>query len=246
MKKIVDFVKHYKEFSLTLIVFLIGLGLFFADLKAAAHGLIGAAAIIAALSMIRGIWHDIRSGTYGVDILAVTAIIVAVVMQEYWAAIIVVLMLTGGESLEDYAEHRAKRELDALLTHAPQTARVLKKHGKTVEVSIATVKVKDKLEVRPGEVVPVDGILVEGEASFDESRLTGESLHQLKARGDSVLSGSVAVDGLVVIQATATAEQSQYQEIIRLVQSANANQSPFIRLADRYSIPFTIASARLP
>lgn len=240
MKKIVGFVKHYFEFSIVLIVFLIGLGLFFADLQTAAHAVIGTVAVLATLPILKGIWDDVRAGTYGVDILAVTAILVAVAMQEYWAAIIVVLMLTGGEALEDYAEHRAKRELDALLDHAPQKARVIKKHGRTIEVPVQTVGVKDKLEVRPGEVVPVDGILLEGEASFDESSLTGESLPQLKKKGDQVLSGSIATDGLVVMQATATAEHSQYQEIIKLVQSASTSQSPFVRLADRYSIPFTI------
>lgn len=242
MKKIVDFVKHYLEFSIMLVVFLVGLGLFFADAHTAAHGLIGTAAVLATLPMIKGIWHDIRSGTYGVDILAVTAILVAVAMREYWAAIIVVLMLTGGEALEDYAEHRAKRELDALLDHAPQKARIIKKHGRAEEVPVHEVRVKDKLEVRPGEVVPVDGILLEGEASFDESSLTGESLPQLKKKGDHVLSGSIATDGLIIMQATATAEHSQYQEIVALVQAASASQSPFIRLADRYSIPFTIVS----
>jgi heavy metal translocating P-type ATPase len=242
VKKIIGFIRQYWEFNLALIVLLAGIGLQIAGLKTAVHSLLGVTSVLATLPMFRSIWHDIRSGTYGVDILAVTAILVAVAMHEYWTAIIVVLMLTGGEALEDYAEHRAKRELDALLDHAPQTARVVKKHGKTIEVPVAKVLVKDKLEIRPGEVVPVDGVLLEGEASFDESSLTGESLPQIKTAGDSVLSGSIATDGLVVMQATATAEHSQYQEIIKLVQSASASQSPFVRLADRYSVPFTIVA----
>lgn len=238
--KILTFIKHYWQFSLTLIVLLISLGLFFAKLHTAANILLGTTAVLATLPLLRGMWHDIRSGTYGVDILAVTAILVAVAMQEYWAAIVVVLMLTGGEALEDYAEHRAKSELDALLSHAPQTARIIKKHGKSEEVAVSNVRVKDKIEIRPGELVPVDGLVLSGEANFDESSLTGESLPQVKSANDTVLSGSINIDGVIIIEATSTAEDSQYQQIIKLVEGASANHSPFVRLADRYSIPFTI------
>ncbi|MCA9325238.1 cadmium-translocating P-type ATPase [Candidatus Saccharibacteria bacterium] len=188
---------------------------------------------------MRGMWEDFRTGTYGLDILALTAIYAAVLLHEYWAAMIVVIMLTGGESLEDYAEHRARSELDALLTRAPQEAHVIK-GGKTVDVPVTKVHAGDKLLVKPGELVPVDAVIIEGTASFDEASLTGESLPQVKKQDDQILSGSVNLDGAVTIKALHSAADSQYEQIIKLVRSAQNSQAPFVRLADRYSIPFTI------
>jgi heavy metal translocating P-type ATPase len=183
-------------------------------------------------------WEDVRSGKYGIDILAATAIVASVVLHQYWAGMVVVLMLTGGTSLEDFAEHRAKSELDALLAHAPQTARVIRK-GKTIEVTVSDIRINDKIVIKAGELVPVDAVVIEGAASFDESSLTGESLPRLKELRASLLSGSIDLDGEVIAKATATAEDSQYQQIIKLVRGAAATKAPFVRLADRYSLPFT-------
>jgi heavy metal translocating P-type ATPase len=148
-------------------------------------------------------------------------------------------MLSGGEALENYAEHRARSELDALLKHAPRKAHILRK-GKTISVSVSEIHVGDKLIIKAGEVVPADAVVIEGTASFDEASLTGESLPQSKQIGDQLLSGSINLDGPITAKATATADDSQYQQIIRLVRAASANQAPFVRLADRYSLPFTV------
>jgi len=185
--------------------------------------------------------QDLRVGKYGIDILAATAIISAVIFGQYWAAIVVVVMLTGGEALEDYAEHRAKTELNALLDRAPKQAHLLKKK-QIIDVSVAQIRAGDLLLVRPGEVVPVDARIIEGSSSFDESSLTGESLPQTKIKQDELLSGSVAIDGVVTIKALRPATESQYEQIIKLVRSAGQSQTPFVRLADRYSIPFTLVS----
>lgn len=183
--------------------------------------------------------EDVRSGKYGIDILAITAVVASVILGQYWAAIVVVLMLTGGESLEDYAHNRARAELKALLEHAPKKARVLRK-GKVVEVAVAEIHVGDKIIINAGDSVPVDAIVLEGSASFDESSLTGESLPQSKQKSDSLLSGSINLDGSIQAKAIATAEDSQYQQIIKLVRSAANSRAPFIRLAERYSMPFTV------
>jgi heavy metal translocating P-type ATPase len=153
-------------------------------------------------------------------------------------------MLTGGEALEDYAEHRAKSELNALLKNAPQRARVIRK-GKTLEIKVSEIHINDKIVIDAGDLVPVDAIIIEGSASFDESSLTGESLPQSKDVKSKLLSGSINLDGSVVAKALATAENSQYQQIVKLVQSAYAAQAPFVRLADRYSIPFTFGAFTL-
>jgi heavy metal translocating P-type ATPase len=185
--------------------------------------------------------QNIRSGSYGIDILAVTSIVTAVILGEYWAAIVVVLMLTGGEALEDHAEHRARRELDALLKRAPQKATVVRK-GKELQVPVNTIRVGEKIIIKAGEIVPVDAVIVSGTASFDESSLTGESLPQAKEINDHLLSGSINLDGAITAKSVADAEHSQYQQIIKLVRSAAASQAPYVRLAERYSLPFTVAA----
>lgn len=241
MKKLASFLWHYKQFSFAAVAAIVGGILDLTGIHTAAHWVLGVASLVAVIPLVMGMWEDFRHGAYGLDILALTAIITSVILHQYWAAIIVVLMLTGGESLEDYAEHRAKSELDALLTRAPQTAHVLK-GSKTVDVEVTAVNSGDKLVVKPGEVVPVDAVILDGRASFDESSLTGESLPQAKSADDQILSGSINLDGAVTVRALHSAKDSQYQQIIKLVRAAQQSQAPFVRLADRYSVPFTVAA----
>jgi heavy metal translocating P-type ATPase len=231
--------RQYKLFSLAAATLVFGLILQFTGHARLAHLLLGAVSLVELTPLLAGMWQDLRSGRYGIDILAAIAIFSSVILGQYWAAIVIVIMLTGGEALEDYAEHRARSELDALLKHAPQKATLLRK-GKEVRVSVAEIHVGDKIIIKAGELVPVDANIIEGTASFDESSLTGESLPQQKQVGDTLLSGSINIDGPVTAKATATAKDSQYQQIINLVRSASANQAPFVRLADRYAVPFTL------
>jgi heavy metal translocating P-type ATPase len=244
MRRIAQFIKHYYLFAGAAVAAALGVILYICGLHAVAYWVLGIAAIAEVLSLLWGMWQDFRSGHYGIDILAATAIVTSVIMRQYWAGIVIVLMLTGGEALEDYAEHRAKTELDALLTRAPQKAHVLKGR-KIIETRASDVNVGDKLIVKPGEVVPVDATIIEGVSTFDESSLTGESTPQQKTEHDELLSGSINVDGVVTVKALRAAADSQYAQIIRLVQSAAHSQAPFVRLADRYSIPFTVISFAL-
>lgn len=239
MSRLVVFARRYKLFSLAFVAAAVALVLEVTGLHTAAHWVLGVTALIIALPLMKGMWEDFRTGTYGIDILALTAIVTSVILKQYWAALVIVLMLTGGEALEDYAEHRSKTELDALLKRAPQKAHVIR-GKKVVDVLVAQVKVGDRIIIKPGEVVPVDAVIIEGSGSFDESSLTGESIPEVKEPGAQLLSGSVSLDGAVTAKATQTASHSQYQQIVKLVRSAANSQAPFVRLADRYSIPFTI------
>lgn len=239
MKKLSRFLRDYKLFSLTVFAIIIGLILQLTGLGTAAQWLLSAVAIITALPLLWDMFEDVRSGRYGIDILAITAIVAAVILGEYWAAIVVALMLTGGESLEDYAQHRARSELDTLIKNSPRTAQVIRK-GKTLKVKVSELHVGDKILINAGDAVPADAMVLEGSASFDESSLTGESLPQSKEKGNQLLSGSINLDGSIQAKVTAAAEDSQYQQIIKLVRSAANTQAPFVRLAERYSIPFTI------
>jgi heavy metal translocating P-type ATPase len=242
MNKVSEFLRNYMGFSLAAVAAIIGLILLLTGQNTIALWVVGAISILETLPLLKGMWEDLRSGTYGIDILAITAIVTAVALGEAWAAIVVVLMLTGGEALEDYADRRARNELTNLLTNAPQVAHVLKSHGKVLDVAVSKVAASDKLIIKSGEVVPVDAAILEGSASFDESSLTGESLPQVKDVGDQILSGSVNLDGAVTVKALHSAADSQYEQIIKLVRNASNSQAPFVRLADRYAVPFTVIS----
>lgn len=240
-KKLGIFFREYYQFSWAFVATICALMLTFTGATKFAHILLASIAIVSVIPLIWGMIKDLRDGTYGVDILAATAIITSVIMREYWAGVVIVLMLTGGEALEDYAENRAKAELSSLLDNTPKTARILRGR-KVLEVKASQVKVGDKVLVKPGEVVSVDGVIIEGNSSFDESSLTGESLPVNKQAGETILSGAIVVDGTITIRAIHTSEDSQYEQIIKLVKTASSTQSPFVRLADRYSVPFTIIS----
>jgi len=241
MRRVVRFLRQYKLFSLAILAVIIGLILQFLNQDTAVKWVLGTVAIIEALPLLKDMLDDVRGGSYGIDILAATAIVVSVILQQDWAAIVIVVMLTGGESLEDFAEHRAQTELNALLERAPQLAHVIR-GAKEIDIKASEVKVGDKLVIRPGEVVPVDAKITDGHSEFDESNLTGESLPQIKEVGGEILSGTINLEGAISATALHTAADSQYQQIVKLVRSAAASQSPFVRLADRYSVPFTIAA----
>jgi len=182
---------------------------------------------------------------FGLDVLAVTAIIATVLVGEFWASIVIVLMLTGGEALEDFAAGRAQRELTALLSRVPQIAHVFSATDELVDVPVTEVAVGDRLVVRPSEIVPVDAVLVSAATAVDESSLTGESMPVEKVAGDLLLSGSVNGPEAVTVRASAHAADSQYQRIVQLVSEAAQSKPPLVRLADRYAAPFTLVSVGL-
>jgi heavy metal translocating P-type ATPase len=239
LKKFITFFKEYKQFGFVVITVIIAGILSLLGQTDAAHIVLASSALLITVPLVWGMIQDIRSGTYGVDILAVTAILSAILFKEYWAAIIIVFMLTGGEALEDYAERRAQAELTALLERAPQKAHVIRGR-KEIDIPVGEVVVGDKIIIKPGEVVPVDAVVLEGISDFDESSLTGESLPVSKTIGQDVLSGSVSIDGSITAKALQTAENSQFSQIIKLVKAAQAGKSPFVRMADRYAVPFTL------
>ncbi|MUH53459.1 MAG: cadmium-translocating P-type ATPase, partial [Actinobacteria bacterium] len=173
---------------------------------------------------------------------AVTAILATIIVGEFWASLVIVLMLTGGEALEDYAEGRAERELSSLLEHVPHVAHRYRADGTTEDVAASRVVIGDRLLVRPSEIVPVDASLATAAGTFDESTLTGESLPVEKVDGDAVMSGSINGSGAVDIVATSIAADSQYQRIVALVSEAKKSKAPLVRLADRYAVPFTLVA----
>lgn len=241
VKKLWRLGSRYYLFSVALLALVAALALNLAGLSLVANALLIAVIVVELLPLLWSIVQDLRTGKYGVDILAAVAVAASLALGEYWAGLVIVLMFTGGQALEDYAGQRAENELEALLKRKPRKARVLRGR-KEVEVAASEVREGDKIIIRAGEVVPVDALILEGEAGFDESSLTGESLPQVKSKNDDILSGSVNLDGPVTARALRPAAESQYEQIIKLVKSARASQAPFVRVADRYAVPFTLLS----
>ena len=234
--------RRYPLVAATLLVGVLGLVLWASGQPTAARLALSAYTLVVAAMQLRGMVEDIRTGHWGIDILAVTAIVSTVMVGEHWAALVIVLMLTGGEALEDYAAGRSRRELTALLARAPQTAHLVSPDGTVSDVPIGEVEVGIELLIKPGELVPVDATLLSELASLDESSLTGESLPVERMAGDPLLSGAVNGPAAVHARATARAEDSQYSRIVALVQEAAGSRAPFVRLADRVAIPFTLTA----
>jgi len=177
-------------------------------------------------------------GRLAADLVAMLAIIAAILLNQPLAGLIVVLMQTGGEALERYAEGRASDAVRELEAAAPRIAH--RYDGATVEdLPVEAVVVGDRLLVRPGEMVPCDAVVIAGESHVDVSRLTGEPV-PLHARPEiHLMSGSLNGEGPLTIRATALARESQYARIVDLVRTAQASKSPLQRLADRYAVWFT-------
>lgn len=197
--------------------------------------------IYEAITMAVEMIGDIRKGRWGVDVLAIIAIVSTMAIGDYWAAWMILVMFTGGESLEDYATSQADKELRSLINNTPRKANKLV-NGQIEEVDVDKLNINDHIIVKPGEQVPVDGKIFKGTSSFDQSSLTGESVPVAKKVGDEVMSGSINGDASVELIVTKLAKDSEYQSIVALVKSSEAQPAKFVKMADRYAVPFTIIS----
>lgn len=197
--------------------------------------------IFMAITMLREMIHTLESGRWGVDILAIIAVVSTMIVGDYWAAWMILIMLTGGDSLEDYATSQADKELRSLLQNSPRIADKLV-NGKIEEVKVDDLKIGDIVLIKPGSQVPVDGEIIKGNSSFDQSSLTGESVPVDKKVGDDLMSGSINGDAAVEMKVTKAAKDSEYQSIVALVKSSEAKPANFVKMADRYAVPFTIIS----
>ncbi|WP_417562365.1 heavy metal translocating P-type ATPase [Microbacterium sp.] len=247
IKAAVTAVRRYPVIFATIVVAVVVIVLSAAGSASAAKWLTIAFVSVVIAWTALGMIRDVMRGHVGLDILAVIAMVATLAVGEYIASLVIVLMLSGGEALEDYASRRAKRELTALLDRSPQRAHVLvhpndPSSAESQDADVDDVRIGDILLVRPSEIVPVDGVLVAGTGSFDESSLTGESMPVSRTVGDEVLSGSVNGAQAVRLRATRRAADSQYQQVVALVRSAQESRAPVVRLADRFAIPFTLVS----
>lgn len=235
--------------NLTLLVvsaatLLMGIAFHLAGWTALAHDIWLAGVLPVLVSLVASIIAALWRREAGVDVLALLSIGFALALGEILTAAVIALMLASGRALEGFAEAKARREMTALLSHAPQQANRYE-NEQWHPVELDAVRPGDRLLVRCGEVVPVDGTLIDI-AELDESTLTGEALPQHRAPGEALRSGVINAGTPFEMVATATASDSTFSGIVRLVESAQQARSPAVRLADRYAllfVPLTLAVA---
>ncbi|NDF11491.1 MAG: cadmium-translocating P-type ATPase [Proteobacteria bacterium] len=193
--------------------------------------------LVGGMPLLFGILRKLWKRDFGADFLAAIALVTAVVLEEYLAASLIILMLSGGQALEVYAMRKASSVLAALSERMPAIAH--RKKGDAVEeIALSDVKVGDLIMVYPHEASPVDGVVVEGHSTMDESYLTGEPYKISKAPGASVLSGAVNGDTMLVIAAEKLAADSRYAAIMKVMQDAEQKRPKLRRLADQIGSVF--------
>ena len=213
-----------------------GAVLWFADLHDGANLAWAITIAIGIVPLLRDVVVGLLRREPGVDLIALLAMGGALALDEYLAGAVIALMLSSGEALESYADRRAHRELSDLLARAPRAV-TRYEDGELITRPIDDVAVGDRLLVKQGEVVPVDGVML-ADGVLDESALTGESRPIERPDGDLVRSGAVNAGGAFDLRASTTAEASTYAGIVRLVQEAEREKAPSVRLADRYAVIF--------
>lgn len=187
------------------------------------------------------VWTTLRNaarGYFATDVVASLSIVGAVALSQPLAGLVIVLMQSGGEGLERFAEGRASAAVRALEEAAPRMAHRIV--GTRVEdVPVERIAVDEHVLIRPGDLVPTDGEVVEGHSELDTSTLTGEPAPVSAEPGVQVMSGSLNGSGALRVRVTALASESQYARIVELVRTAQASKAPVQRLADRYAVWFT-------
>jgi heavy metal translocating P-type ATPase len=201
--------------------------------------------VVGSFWLVRDTIHSLLKRDFSLDYIALLAIVTALATGNFPVAGIIVLMLAGGGTLENYGSVRAKQALTKLASRIPQFTQVLDSAKKPHKVALREVKKDDLILVRKGEVIPLDGILIDKNAEIDESSLTGEALPREMVAGDSIRSGTLNAGQSIIIRVTHTDDHSTYRQIVQLVEKAQSEKSPLIRLADKYSGVFTLIALAL-
>jgi heavy metal translocating P-type ATPase len=204
----------------------------------AAHTIWRISLFLTATPLLWRLVGSIRHGQFATDIVASLAILGAIALDQPLAGLVVVLMQSGGESLEVYAAGRASRAVRALEEAAPRVAHRLTNAG-LEDIAVDAVTPGDRLLVRPGEMIPCDATVLDGDSHVDTSSLTGEAVPVRAVAGVTFPSGSLNLEGPITLRATARARESQYARIVDLVRSAQEQKAPMQRMADRYAAWFT-------
>lgn len=212
-------------------------GLIFGEASTAGKYSLAVGAIVGLGLSIALLVAAMRHGEFGSDLLALVSITATMLTNKWLAASVIAVMLATGRALERWAEGRARFQLEALLARAPRIAHLINEHGNPVDVPLEQIKLGDKLLIRSGEVVPIDGTLQDA-ATFDTSALTGEPIPEFFENGREVPSGVLNVGGQTFLITTRTAADSTYSALVRLVQQASAQNATGVRIANKWAVRF--------
>ncbi len=228
-----------------LVALVTGVALWVTGNDAAADVVWAIATIVVGVPLAIGVARSLLRGDIGVDLIALVSIVGSLILGEYLAGAIIALMLSGGNSLETYAQGRASRELRMLVDRAPRIGH--RREGEAiVEVPVEELETGDVVVVRAGDVIPADGVIAPGhEAVVDTSALTGEPLPVTVRPGLPVLSGTANAGESFDLVLTRPASESAYSAVVRLVRDAAEQRAPFVRMADRYAIVFLVVTSVL-
>lgn len=240
MKRIFSFSKRYPipAFSITgLILGMVTHYVFSShDLG---HWILFLTLVVGGIPIVFGTIKGILHRYFASDIVAMLAILTAIVTNDAFPGVIIIIMQSGGKALEDYAYRRATTSLDELLKRSPKVAHRKKNKEEIEDIEVTKIRIGDLLVVRPGDLIPVDGTIISGRAQIDESSITGEPFSKTKSIGEEVLSGTVNAGSVFEIEAIRLGEESQYSKIVKLVKKAKEEKAPIQRLADKYAVWFT-------
>lgn len=198
-----------------------------------------AAIVIGGIPLLIQISSKLFKGNLGADFLGAIELVAAALLNQYLAAVLIVIMLSGGQALEAYAMRKASSVLRALSNRMPSTAH-RKQGAKVVEIALTDIAIGDEIVVFPHETAPVDGIVIDGHSTMDESYLTGEPYQVSKAPGASVLSGAINGEAALTVRAEKLAHDSRYAQIMEVMQEAEQKRPQLRRLGDQLGGAFAI------
>lgn len=236
---LIKFLLRYSQVPLVLICIILHLFLLALGLPLPALFIILIGIFIGSYSLFPEIIKALFKKQFALDYIAALTILVSLITKEYLVGAIIALMLSTGRSLEAYGISQAKKTLSLLINRIPQNVFLAKDGQPGKKEKIGNVRLNQQIFIRKGEVVPLDGILLSQDSVTDESSITGEPYFVEKLKGDLVRSGTINMGKPVIIQVSKVEKDSTYKKIIDMVKKAQAEKSPFIRLADRYSTLFT-------
>lgn len=188
--------------------------------------------------IILGAARGLMQKELNVDELVSLAMVASVLAGEFLSAAVVALIMVLGSLLEQYTANKARSAIDSLIRLSPSQATVIQE-GVEFSKPVREIRLNDLVVIRPGDKVPVDGKVIRGHACINQASLTGESLPVDKAAGDTVYAGSVSYDGMIVVEAQKVGEETALGKLIKLVQDAENQRAPILRVADRYAKYFT-------
>ena len=216
-------------FILTFLAFILGV-----IHQALSTGILGMVAFIGLIPVTRSAWESIKEKKVNVDLLATIALFFSFIAHEWGSVLFINMMLTSARILGLYTERRVQNSLKSLIKLKPLWARV-KRGEETLHIPLAEVRMGDLVLVGLGEQVPVDGSVVEGNATVDQSSLTGESVPVLREKGDYALSATVVVSGNIIVRTEKIGRETTFERIIKLVESSQAAKTRMKTLAERFA-----------